>query len=307
MANLHMPSLRQLRAFLAVAESGSFSQAAQQLSLSQPAVSASIRELESLLGARLMDRGPHHMALTEAGRTLLHEAQWLVASFDRGVGRMHAVLAGGQQTVRIACLPSAMHLLAPALAQWQRQQPQHSPVRVEISDPLHEELIAQLRGGAVDMGITTELDMPAGLHTTPLMEDELVVLLPPGHRLAQDGGPLRWRALRGERLALFARGSTYELAVATLRQQRIALDEAMRMRYSESLYSLVQAGHAVGVISRLYTQGVATPALQVRRLTAPVIGRRLALMVNGEPGQQRPPVAACRAFLCERLGAQAQP
>jgi DNA-binding transcriptional LysR family regulator len=304
MANLHAPSLRQLRAFLAVAESGSFSQAAQQLSLSQPAVSASIRELESLLDARLMDRGPHHMALTEAGHALLHEAQWLVASFDRGVGRMQAVLAGGQQTVRIACLPSAMHLLAPALAQWQLQHPQ---ARVEITDPLHEELIAQLRGGAVDIGITTELDMPARLHTTPLMEDELVVLLPPGHRLAQDGGPLRWRALRGERLALFARGSTYELAVATLRQQRIAMDEAMRMRYSESLYSLVQAGHAVGVISRLYTQGVATPALQVRRLTAPVIGRRLALMVNGEPGQQRPLVAACRAFLCERLGAQAQP
>lgn len=304
MANLHAPSLRQLRAFLAVAESGSFSQAAQQLSLSQPAVSASIRELESLLGVRLMNRGPHHMELTEAGRTLLHEAQWLVASFDRGVGRVHAMLASGQQTVRIACLPSAMHLLAPALAQWQLQHPQ---ARVEITDPLHEELIAQLRGGAVDIGITTELDMPARLHTTPLMEDELVVLLPPGHRLAQDGGPLRWRALRGERLALFARGSTYELAVATLRQQRIAMDEAMRMRYSESLYSLVRAGHAVGVISRLYTQGVATPALQVRRLTAPVISRRLALMVNGEPGQQRPLVAACRAFLCGHLGARAQP
>lgn len=304
MANLHAPSLRQLRAFLAVAQSGSFSQAAQQLALSQPAVSASIRELESLLGTRLMDRGPHHMELTEAGRTLLHEAQWLVASFDRGVGRMHAALAGGLQTVRIACLPSAMHLLAPALAQWRLQHPQ---ARVEISDPLHGELIEQLRCGAVDIGVTTELDMPARLHTTPLAEDELVVLLPPGHPLAQSGGPLRWRALRGERLALFARGSTYELAVATLRQQRIAMDEALRMRYSESLYSLVQAGHAVGVISRLYTQGVATPALQVRRLTAPVISRRLALMVNGEPGQQRPLVAACRAFLCERLGAAAQP
>ncbi|MEG0149976.1 MAG: LysR family transcriptional regulator [Comamonas sp.] len=298
MANLHAPSLRQLRAFLAVAETGSFSQAAQALSLTQPAVSASIRELESLLGARLMDRGPHHMALTEAGRTLLHEAQWLVASFDRGVGQMHAMLASGQQTVRIACLPSAMHLLAPVLARWQAQNPQ---VKVEVSDPLHEELIAQLRSGAVDMGITTELDTPARLHTTALAEDELVVLLPPGHRLAQTEGPLRWKALRGERLVLFARGSTYELAVATLRQQRIAMDDAMRMRYSESLYSLVQAGHAVGVISRLYTQGVATPALQVRSLTAPVIGRRLALMLNGEPAQQRAVVAQCRSFLCEQL------
>jgi LysR family carnitine catabolism transcriptional activator len=256
--------------------------------------------LETLLDTRLMDRGPHHVQLTDAGLALRHEAEWLIASFDRGVAQMHTVLSGGQPSLRIACLPSAMHLLAPALSTWQQQHPQ---VQVDVSDPLHEELIAQLRSGAVDIGITTELDMPAQLHTTPLVEDELVVLLPPGHRLGHSQGPLRWRALRGERLALFARGSTYELAMATLRQQRIATDDALRMRYSESLYSLVQAGHAVGVISRLYTQGVAMPALQVRSLTAPAISRRLALMVRGEPAEQRPVVAQCSAYLREQLQA----
>jgi len=298
MQNLRAPTLRQLRAFLAVAQHGSFSQAAQVLALSQPAISASVRELELLLGASLMDRGPHHVALTEAGRALHDDAAWLVASFDRGVSHMHALLRSGLQTVRIACLPSAMHLLAPALAQWERRHPQ---VRVQVSDPLHDELIAGLRGGEVDIGISTELDMPEGLHATPLVEDELVVLLPAGHRLAGASGGLRWKALRGERLALFARGSTYELAVATLRQQRIGMEGALRMRYSESLYSLVQSGQAVGVISRLYTQGVATPALQVRPLIAPVISRRLALMLRGEPAAQRPWVAACQAFLCEAL------
>ncbi|MGE8318142.1 MAG: LysR family transcriptional regulator [Comamonas sp.] len=298
MTTLRAPTLRQLRAFLAVAQHGSFSQAAQALALSQPAISASVRELELLLGATLMDRGPHHVALTEAGRTLRDDAAWLVASFDRGVSHMHAQLRNSQQTVRIACLPSAMHLLAPALAQWERQHPE---VRVEVSDPLHDELIAGLRGGEVDIGISTELDVPEGLHATPLVEDELVVLLPPGHRLAGTAGGLRWKALRGERLALFARGSTYELAVATLRQQRIAMEGALRMRYSESLYSLVQSGQAVGVISRLYTQGAATPALQVRPLVAPVISRRLALMLHGEPAVQRPWVAACQAFLCDTM------
>ena len=88
------------------------------------------------------------------------------------------------------------------------------------------------------------------------------------------GSALRWRDLRGERLALFASGSTYDLALATLRQQGVALDAADRLLYSESLYSLVRSGLAVGVISRLYTHGLHADDLCLRPLGSPAITRR---------------------------------
>jgi DNA-binding transcriptional LysR family regulator len=80
-----------------------------------------------------------------------------------------------------------------------------------VRDPLNDDLIAALHTGEVDIALGTELDLPAGIEAIPVATDELVAVLPRKHRLAQGapGSALRWRDLQGERLALFARGSTY--------------------------------------------------------------------------------------------------
>ncbi|MDW5442932.1 LysR family transcriptional regulator [Polaromonas sp. SM01] len=305
-ARLRQPTLRQLKGFQAVAQHGSFSRAAEALALTQPALSATIRDLERLLDVTLLERSTHHVALTAAGAALQPQVAWLLNSFSLGVSDMHRALTSQASSLRLAALPSTMHLLAPPLAQWQRLHPE---VTLTVRDPLNDALIAALHTGEVDIALGTELDLPAGITAIPVATDELVAVLPRGHRLARSepDSTLRWRDLQGERLALFASGSTYDLALATLRQQGVALEEADRLLYSESLYSLVRSGLAVGVIARLYTHGVPRQGLVVRPLGAPAITRRIALMVRGPAELHRPAVADCLAYLTQALRTPAKP
>ena len=305
-APLRQPTLRQLKGFQAVAQHGSFSRAAEALALTQPALSATIRDLEQLLDVTLLERSTHHVALTAAGAALQPQVEWLLNSFSQGVSDMHRTLTSQARSLRLAALPSTMHLLAPPLAQWQRQHPE---VTLTVRDPLNDALVAALHNGEVDIALGTELDLPAGIATIPVATDELVAVLPRRHRLAQatPGSALRWRDLRGERLALFASGSTYDLALATLRQQGVALDAADRLLYSESLYSLVRSGLAVGVISRLYTHGLHADDLCLRPLGSPAITRRIVLMVRSPAQLHRPAVADCLAYLTQALRPPARP
>ncbi|MDO8732751.1 MAG: LysR family transcriptional regulator [Actinomycetota bacterium] len=299
-APLRQPTLRQLRAFQAVARHASFSRAASELALTQPALSAAIREMENQLDVVLFERSTHHVSLTAAGQALLPEVAWLINSYTHGVAALHQALAGQASQLRMAALPSAMHLLASPLADWQRHHPE---VRLSIRDPLNDDLVAAVQTGEVDIGLGADFDLPPGMDTFTVAEDDLVAVLPRQHRLAQRGprAALHWRELAGERLALFARGSTYDLAMATLRQLGIALDGADRLLYSESLYSLVRSGLAVGVISRLYTHGLPTGGLVVRALGSPAITRRIVLMARGPQQLRSPIVADCLAHLAHAL------
>lgn len=301
-APLRQPTMRQLKGFQAVAQHGSFSRAAEALALTQPALSATIRDLEQLLDVTLLERSTHHVALTPAGAALQPQVAWLLNSFHQGVGDIHRALASQSRSLRLAALPSAMHLLTPHLAQWARR---HPDVTLTLRDPLNDDLVAALHTGEIDIALGAELDLPAGIEAIRVTTDELVAVLPRQHRLAAPAGrpALRWRDLQGERLTLFARGSTYDLALAALRQQGVPLDAVDRLLYSESLFSLVRSGLAVGVISRLYTHGMPTRGLCVRALGAPAITRRIALMAREPAALRRPVVTDCLAYLTHALRA----
>lgn len=296
-------TLRHLRGFLAVARHASFSRAARELSLTQPALSATIRDFEALLGTPLFERSTHHVALTPAGQALLPQAQWLLNSFVHGALDIGRTLAEQSLRIHLAALPSAMHLLAPALAAWKAAHPEAELV---VRDLLNDELVEALRTGEIDIAVGADIDLPTGISTWPVAEDELVALLPPGHRLARRRH-VAWRDLHGERLALFSRGSTYDLAAGTLRQHGIALDATDRLRYSESLYSLVRSGLAVGLLSRLYTYGIGEAGLKVTPLRAPAITRRIVLMVRKQPGPRHAAAADCLDHLRQALGRQGSP
>jgi DNA-binding transcriptional LysR family regulator len=118
---LPTPSLRQLSCFKEVATHRSFSRAAQALSMSQPALSSAIRELETLLGTALFDRSTHHVRLTSAGEAVRPQVEWMINNFVQGVQDLQQLLKYQADTVRISCIPSTTHLLAPWLATWQGQ------------------------------------------------------------------------------------------------------------------------------------------------------------------------------------------
>lgn len=268
------PSIRHLRAFRAVARHGSFRAAADTLSLTQPAVSAAIRELEHLLGVPLFERNTHSVALTRTGSVLLDEAEAVLHGFDQGIAAMHRAVTQQAQRVRLAALPSTMHLVAPRVARWRKGKP---PVEVELHDVLHEDLLQLLVAGEIDIGLGTSLDLPPGIEAVPLRVDPLVAVVAAAHPFAARRW-LRWRELRDEPLALFAQGSTYELALLALRQAGVSADPAHRLLYTEPLYSLARSQLAIGITSHLYTETAQLQGLAVIALREPLVQRQLVLL-----------------------------
>jgi DNA-binding transcriptional LysR family regulator len=173
------PDLRQIRAFVTVAQLGSFTRAASLLNLSQPALTVQIRNLEEALGVRLFDRNTRTVSLTRMGRELVPAFQRILRDFDTVVAEARDVAAQRHGIVRLAALPSfAAGVLPEIIAQFRQANPKISFV---IHDVIASGVIAHVREEQVDLGLTggrlvdPEFEL---LHTT---QDHMHVVYPVGH------------------------------------------------------------------------------------------------------------------------------
>ncbi len=294
---LRQPSLRQLRGFTEVARHASFSRAAEALSLSQPALSSAIRELETLMGVTLFDRSTHHVRLTDAGQAVQAQIEWMLNSFSHGAQDLRHLIDTLATTVRIGCIPSTMHLLAPAVAQWQRANP---TIKVRLGDYLNDELATALRNGDLDLGLGLDYDLPDEIESIFVAEDELVAVVPSAHPLATRSA-ITWKDLADEPLAVLSRGSTYDMITAALNQQGISLALLDTLRFTDTLYSLVRNGLRVGLISRLYTLGQRIEGMTILPLVKPELTRRIALLARAPSDLRRTAVQSCLHGLAQAL------
>lgn len=295
------PTLRQLRGFKEVARHASFSRAAQALALSQPALSSAIRELETLMGVALFERSTHHVRLTPAGLAARAQIEWLLNTYTQGTDDLQRLLDTQAATVRIGCIPSTMHLLAPAVAQWRLRHPETVLI---LSDHLNDELMAALDNGELDIGLGLDFGLMPGVTAAFVAEDELVAVMADTHRLSRRSA-VTWQDLKHEPLAVLSRGSTYEMIVSTLRQQGAGLAATDTLNYTDTLYSLVRAGLRVGLISRLYTQGQRLDGLAIVPVQRPQMTRRICLMTRAPETQARAAVQRCYAELTDMLRGRA--
>src|SRR5262245_50586299 len=142
--------LRQLRYFVAVAETGNISRAAQKIFLTQPALSRQIKALEEEIGQCLLERQAHSIRLTPAGEALLLEAGQLLQQADQAMERVRA--AGQGTRLRIGYAPSlAAGILSTAVQVFTQS---HGNARVELFDLSTKEMLAGLEGGKLDVALT---------------------------------------------------------------------------------------------------------------------------------------------------------
>lgn len=176
--------LRQLEYFVAVAEEASFTRAAERVRISQPGVSAQIRELERELGATLIDRSTRTASLTDAGRAALEPARAALASADamkQAVGDVIGLIRG-RLTVGmvIGCTVTPFF---DALAAFHHA---HPGVEITLLEHHSARLLRDVQSGAVDLALVGTADpMPAGSNTLTVISEPLVALVPPGHLLAR--------------------------------------------------------------------------------------------------------------------------
>ncbi len=186
-------TLRQLRAFIAVADAQHFTRAGERLDLSQSSVSTLIRELEENLGLRLFDRHTRMLRLTQAGAEILPLARRAMADLDSVLGSAHELSTLGRGRVSIAAASLQAALLLPRLI---RQFCIEYPgVKVNVQDVTEHEVIDKVRAGEVDFGLGSSAASQQDIAGRPLLTDEFVAVMPADHPLARHA-ELDWRTLQ---------------------------------------------------------------------------------------------------------------
>src|SRR6185437_1273513 len=175
----------QLHAFLEVARLKSFSRAAIQCFLTQPAISASIRLLEEEVGARLFDRSGGKVALTEAGRLWQPVAEALLRARQDGIQAIADLDHAPRGELQIAANEgSCLHVLPEVFAAFKRQ---HPAVQVRIRRGEHNDILEAVLENRADFGVVSLPVRDSRLKVIPLHRDEVVAAVAPGHVLAGNG------------------------------------------------------------------------------------------------------------------------
>ena len=246
---------RQHQAFCAVVERKSFSRAAEQLGVTQPAVSLQVRSLEQRLGQTLLDRSGRRVEPTEAGRRLYRSAQRMLALEEQlyeevaaDAGRLAGTLAIGASTG-----PGA-HLVPILLCEFQRA---HPDVRVALSIWDTQTVIDHVVDRGLELGVVGALRRHRSLEFEPLVRDEIVLAVPPAHHAA--GRTLSVDELKEEMLIVMQEGAGVRQVVEEeLRRAGLRLRDVepkLELGLQESVKSAVGAGYGVAFISRTAIEG----------------------------------------------------
>src|SRR3954447_18839832 len=269
---------QQLSAFLRLARTGSFSGAALQLGVSQPALSRTVQQLEEAIGQRLFDRTTRSVALMPTGQELLPIAERLVAEFDTSFGELARFIAGRRGRVTVAALPSiAAVLLPPAIA---RYCADHPCVEVAIMDGLSGSVLDAVAEGRADIGLTIKPSPRATLNYRPLMSDEFGLVCRPDDALAGEG-PLPWSVFAQRPfVAMAPESSVRQMTDAAFLQAGLAVPPLYGCGFLGTTGHLVAAGLGITDLPRLTLPLLGRLGLVWRRLERPVMRRHMGAVTR---------------------------
>ena len=270
--------LRHLRYFVAVAEEGHVTRAAERLGIQQPPLSQQIRALEAELDTLLLRRKPRGVELTPAGRAFFDEATAILARVGDAVAATKRVARGEQGRIGIGFTSSAsFHPFVPRAIRAFRET--HPLVALALEESGTTELAAGLRAAQIDVAfVRSPVGEAPDLTVRPLLEEPMVAALPSGHRLGNAPGPLPLATLAGEIFILYRRPvgpGLHDAIIAACDRAGFSPQIGQEAPRMLSTLSLVAAGLGVTLVpesmSRLQAEGVAYRALdRSTPLTAPL-------------------------------------
>ena len=271
-------TLRQLRAFLAVTRTGSFTAAAEGMSVTQSALSNLIKEFEGALGVKVMDRSTRRILLSDIGRNLVPLVDKIVQDLDQvldGVADFKALKKG---LVRIAA-PQLMSctLLTEFIAAYSKE---HPAITIHLIDCAVEDVVPKVITGEVDFGVGPERDTSSDVAAAPLFELAFVAVFPPGHPLGAQT-EVRWAdlaaypfiSLRGQ----FAERITVDLHAAIL---DLTLTPTREVAFMSTALSMASSGLGVTACIPYAHSLVELYKLEMRPLCEPEVKRRFFVLTR---------------------------
>jgi DNA-binding transcriptional LysR family regulator len=280
---------RQLAAFCTVVERRSFSQAAEQLGVTQPAVSLQIRSLEKRLGLQLLDRSGRRVEPTDAGRRLYRSAQRLLALEEQLLAELGEEVEGeltGRLEIGASTGPGGT-VLPVALAEFQQL---HPGVQVALSVSDTQRVIEQVARRELELGVVGAVRRHRGVVFEPFFRDEVVLAVPRGHRFADRQVSLD--ELKLEPLVLMQEGAGVRQVIDDeLREIGLRLRDfnvQLELGLQESARSAVLAGYGVTFISQSAIEAdVAAGTVAVARVEGLEPSREISLVRSAGRAETR--------------------
>lgn len=239
-------TLRQMKVFEAVARLGSYTRAAEELHLTQPAVSMQIKQLEENAGLPLFEQLGKKIYLTQAGQEMHHYSRAIAQQLDE-VDKVMAEMKGVKRgRLVIAVASTANYFAARLLATFSQRYPQ---VTISLDVTNREGLLDHLDANDIDMVIMGRPPEGLDLVAEPFTENPLVVIAAPTHPLvATEHIPLEW--LQQETFVVREQGSGTRTAMERFfAEKRVRLSTGMEMSSNEAIKQAVQAGLGLGIVS----------------------------------------------------------
>ncbi len=259
---------RQLRAFSILARTGSFTETAKQLHLSQSAISHSMKALEQEVGCRLLDRMGKTVVLTQAGEALLVHAQKILTEMEAARTELGRLGKWGSGRLRIGASTTAcQHVLPGVLREFKESFPQCA-ISIEPGDT--PEMITALREHRIDLAVNLEPQREESLEFRPLFTDELQFIVSPLHPWARQGRVNREEIAR-QNYILYGKSSyTFRMVEEYFRKEQIALHSLLELGNMEAIKELVKLGLGVSILA----SWTARKELQDKSLVALPLGKR---------------------------------
>ncbi|QHS52679.1 LysR family transcriptional regulator [Edaphobacter sp. 12200R-103] len=235
----------QLRYVCAVAETGSFSRAAERCQIAQPSLSQQVLKLEENLGAKLFDRLGRSVRLTEAGRAFIPHARSILEQMETARSSVAQKNADVRGSVSLGVIPTISPYLVPRYTtSFAKRFPD---AKLRIVEDVTPVLIESLRELSIDIAILALPLRHKDLELFPLRTEPLFAVLPKEHRLA-GAASLSLRDLRGEPFVMLRDGHCFrDLSLATCARARITPNIAFESGQFSSLFGMVAAGVGISL------------------------------------------------------------
>ena len=276
--------LADLRAFLAVADLGSFRAASEAMFLSQSALSRRVDKLEEALGVSLFTRTTRKVELTTVGRAFVHRARNVLNELEGALLGIRDVAERLSGEVTLACVPSAVAYFLPAVFEMFHKT--YPRIRIRVLDESSSDVLLSVTRCDADFGLTYIGTQEADIDFTPLIEEAFVLACSSAHPLATQK-KVAWKDL----------GEYGYIALAQGSGNRLLIDQALataagrprwfcEVNHVPALVSLVSAGVGIGVVPRMALPPDGQEGLTAVKLVEPQISRTLGLISRrGRPLQ----------------------
>lgn len=269
-----------LEAFLAVMETASFNLAAEQLNLSQSAVTRRIQKLEQVLGSTLFERTTRAVKPTLAAKRLQSRAETMLGNAEETTLAMRdeSVAFAHQKgaLVTIAMIPT---LIAPLLLPGLRaMHTDGGTTRIRLMDLSANDVAEAVSQGEADFGICSIGSLEANTHFEPWFDDEIVLAMPKDHSLAAQE-EIRWSDLMEEHLILPARGTGNRLLIDdAMAKSRISARWTYEVGRSTTAMEMVGSGAGVALLPRSAARSDFARRLAFKNMSDPVVTRPVGLL-----------------------------